>query len=266
MTEATTAPSRVRVLGVPVDRVDMASAIAWVTARMGRDGPPSTVLAVNPEKVFAIRKDPFLARFFEDAAVLLPDGIGVVLATRALHGRGATRVPGVELMDALCAEAAGNGWGIYLYGAQADVNRRAAAALAERHQGIRIVGRSDGYVPEEGMETLVADINASGAQLLFVALGSPRQERWMDRHLPALQVKVVQGVGGSLDVITGDVPRAPAAFRRVGLEWFYRLLKQPSRWRRQIVYPVFAVFVAGEWLRDRVRSLRRRLRGQGAGR
>lgn len=85
----------------------------------------------------------------------------------------------------------------------------------------------------------------------------------MDRQLPRLGVKVVQGVGGSLDVITGDVPRAPAAFRRLGLEWFYRLLRQPSRWRRQVVYPVFAVAVAGEWVRDRGRRLRRRLRGGG---
>jgi N-acetylglucosaminyldiphosphoundecaprenol N-acetyl-beta-D-mannosaminyltransferase len=246
-------PRRVRVLGVPVDRVDMAGATAFVEERIASGGPPATVLAVNPEKVYAIQRDPFLQGFFEGGGLLLPDGVGVVMATNVLHGRGATRVPGADLMEELCRRAATSGWRIFLYGAQDEVNRRAVDVLRERYPGIAIVGRSHGYVPDDGMDALVRAINDSSAELLFVALGSPRQEHWMSRHLPALEVRVCQGIGGTLDTITGDVKRAPSVLRRLGLEWLYRLVRQPSRWRRQIVYPRFVVEVARDAVRQRLR-------------
>jgi N-acetylglucosaminyldiphosphoundecaprenol N-acetyl-beta-D-mannosaminyltransferase len=238
---------------VPVDRVDMAGAVAFVADHVRADGPPATVLAVNPEKVYAIKRDPFLQGFFESGGLLVPDGIGVVMATNVLHGRGATRVPGADLMEELCRRAAADGWRIFLYGAHDEVNRRAVDVLRERYPGIAIVGRSHGYVPDDGMDALVRTINDSNAELLFVALGSPRQEHWMSRHLPSLAVRVCQGIGGTLDTITGDVKRAPGPFRRLGLEWLYRLIRQPSRWRRQIVYPRFVVEVAVVAVRQRLR-------------
>jgi len=198
------------------------------------------ILAINPEKVMVLLKDEGLRKTFDGAALLIPDGIGVVWAMRRLHGLAALRVPGSELMPNLCALAARKRYGVFLYGSKEEVNRGAAERLVQRYQGLRIVGRANGYLKEEEMPGLVERINASGAEILFVALGSPKQEQWIKRWLPQLNVAICQGIGGTLDTIVGTVKRAPPIFCRLGLEWFYRLITDPSRARRQAVLPVFA--------------------------
>lgn len=142
-------------------------------------------------------------------------------------------------MQNICARSARKGHKLFIYGASEEVNKGAVAELERRYPGINIVGRANGYIKDEDMEGLVESINQSGADILFVALGSPRQERWMQAHLPNLRVKLCQGIGGTLDTITGRVARAPKAFQAVGLEWFYRLLKQPSRAKRQSKLLIF---------------------------
>ncbi len=244
-------PRRVSVLEAPVDSVDLVGALAYIARYIRVATEPGTILAVNPEKVYALRASPFLMRFFERGTLLLPDGIGVVLAMNFLHRAGVGRVPGADLMQELCKMATREGRGIFIYGAREEVNSRSVEILRQRHPGIRIVGRANGYVGPEAMDGLVASINASGAEILFVALGSPRQEHWMHDHLPELTVKICQGIGGTLDTITGDVRRAPVVFRRTGLEWLYRLMRQPSRWRRQIVYPLFVIEVMQQALTSR---------------
>jgi N-acetylglucosaminyldiphosphoundecaprenol N-acetyl-beta-D-mannosaminyltransferase len=237
-------PVRHTVLGAPVDAVTMGEALAYVEARASSPACPAEyVLALNPEKVFALEKDPGLLEFFKGAGLLLPDGIGVVLAMRFLYGAKAGRVPGADLMQAACDLAARRGFGIFLYGATEEVNAGAAAELARRYPGLRVAGRANGYLSPEEREGLVHRINGSGAEILFVALGSPAQERWMRENLPKLEVRVCQGIGGTLDTIVGTVKRAPKIFQRLGLEWFYRLLSQPSRAWRQRVLPVFAIRV-----------------------
>lgn len=206
-------------------------------------GPPRAVIAVNPEKVMKARLDPRLLQCLRDAAVLIPDGIGVVVAARLLGLGRMERVPGSELMPKLCDMAARRGQSIYLFGGNADVNDDVAARLPNLYPGLRIAGRHHGYVDEANMGPIVADINASGAELLFLALGSPRQELWMAAHLPQLKVRICQGVGGTFDVIAGRVPRAPRAFIALNLEWFYRLLSQPQRLLRQTALPQFAWLV-----------------------
>ncbi len=250
-------PRRVRVLDVPVDSVDMGGALAYIARYIRLATEPGTILAVNPEKVYALRANAFLMRFFEQGTLLLPDGIGVVLAMNFLHGAKVGRVPGADLMQELCKMAAQEGLGIFVYGAKEEVNHRSVELLRQHYPGIRIVGRANGYVGPEEMDGLVASINASGAEILFVALGSPRQEQWLHDHLPALTIKICQGIGGTLDTITGDVRRAPAVFRRSGLEWLYRLMRQPGRWRRQIVYPLFVMEVMKQALTARQRRGRR---------
>jgi N-acetylglucosaminyldiphosphoundecaprenol N-acetyl-beta-D-mannosaminyltransferase len=115
--------------------------------------------------------------------------------------------------------------------------------LQKRFPGLKVVGRQNGYVRSEEMDSMIDEINASGAQILFIALGSPRQEKWVAQYGDKLQVKVIQGIGGTLDTITGHVKRAPLAWQKLNLEWFYRLLNEPSRIRRQIQLPVFALMV-----------------------
>ncbi|MDC4226711.1 MAG: WecB/TagA/CpsF family glycosyltransferase [Candidatus Manganitrophus sp.] len=124
--------------------------------------------------------------------------------------------------------------------------KRAGEVLRARYPGLQIVGQQHGYLKEEEMGELVQQINASGAEILFVALGSPKQELWMARYLPQLSIKVCQGVGGTFDVLSGRVKRAPALFRKMHLEWFYRLASQPRRLIRQTALPKFAWLILRE--------------------
>lgn len=233
-------PLRTEVLGIPVDYVTMEGAVAFAE-RLIEDGSKGNyILAINPEKVMTLLKDEALRAAFAGAALLIPDGIGVVWAMRRLKGLAAVRVPGSELMPKLCELAALKGYGVFLYGSKEEVNEGAANILASRYPGLRIVGRANGYLKAEEMPELVRQINDSGAEILFVALGSPKQEEWILRWLPKLNVKVCQGIGGTLDTIVGTVKRAPPIFCRLGLEWFYRLVTDPRRAKRQAVLPVFA--------------------------
>ena len=239
---------RIRILGAPVDAVDMEQAIDFVDWKVSAGGAAGYVVAINPEKTFAIRQSEELSDFVEKASLLIPDGIGVVLAARFLHGAQIGRVPGADLMQDICRHSAAKGHRLFLYGASEEVNHDAVAELQRRFPGINIVGRANGYVAQEHMEDLVDLINDSQADILFVALGSPRQERWMHKYGPGLKVKLCLGIGGTLDTIIGKVRRAPKIFQRLGLEWFFRLLCQPSRIRRQAVLPKFAVQVLSEKL------------------
>ena len=193
------------------------------------------ILAVNPEKVYALRNDEFLNSFFEQAALLLPDGIGMVKGVKILHKVKLKRCPGADLMQNICAEAPARGYRIFIYGSSEEVNSKSCKILQERHPGIQIVGRANGFVKSEEMDTLVQMINESCADILFIALGSPRQEKWMAEFGGKLTtVKICQGIGGTLDTIAGTVKRAPAFWQKMDLEWLYRLLCQPSRIKRQL--------------------------------
>lgn len=240
-------PRRVKVLGVPVDCVNMDAALQWAETILKGERAHS-VIAVNPEKVMKARQDPALLRRLEDTSLLIPDGIGVVFGMRLLSLGKAERVPGAELMPKLCELASQKGYKIFLFGASPEVNERAACTLKKRYPGLDIAGTRHGYVREEGMPELIAEINRSRPDLLFIALGSPKQELWMAQYLPGLKVKVCQGVGGTFDVLAGHVKRAPLVFRAMHLEWFYRLMAQPSRILRQTALPLFAFHV----LRKRV--------------
>lgn len=232
-------PQRVEILGVPVDCVTMAQAVQWVETTLTSDQPRS-VIAVNPEKVMKASQDPELLKRLQKAGLLIPDGIGVVFAVRLLGLGQIERVPGSELMPKLCEQAAKKGYKVFLFGGNQKVISRAAQVLPQRYSGLNIVGTQHGYVKEEEMPSVITAINDTQADLLFVALGSPKQELWITRYLPALKVKVCQGVGGTFDVIAGRVKRAPLVFRVLHLEWFYRLLSQPSRILRQTALPIFA--------------------------
>lgn len=236
--------SRYRVLNTPVDSVDMPMALQYVQEAVHTRTTPGFILAVNPEKVFVLRQDAFLKDFFEKAALLIPDGIGMVKALRILYGKKITRCPGADLMQNICKEAPGNDYRIFIYGGDEAVNRESCEILQKRHPGIQIVGRSNGFVKPEEMDGLIEKINRSRADILFIAMGSPRQEKWMSQHADRLtSVKICQGIGGTLDTIVGTVKRAPVFWQKIGLEWFYRLLCQPSRFSRQLRCFKFAIEV-----------------------
>lgn len=237
---------RVRVLGIPVDVVDMETSISKIDDWISSDFRGNYICAVNPEKVDILRKNDQLKSIFEKASLLIPDGIGVVMAIRLLYGKKIGRVPGSDLMPRLCAESVKKGYKIFIYGSKEEVSRQAVESLQQKHPGIRIVGRCNGFLKENEMPDLINRINRSEADILFVALGSPKQEIWMKNYLPQLKVKICQGVGGTLDTITGNVKRAPVFFQKMGLEWFFRLLREPSRISRQMILPKFALQVLKE--------------------
>ncbi|MFI5304746.1 MAG: WecB/TagA/CpsF family glycosyltransferase [Nitrospiria bacterium] len=232
-------PRRVEILGVPTDCVGMKEALNRVE-EMISGNRPETVIAVNPEKVIKGQKDPQLLDQLKRAGLLIPDGIGVVFAARILKLGKMERVPGSELMPALCERAAKKGYRVFLFGGNPDVNQRTVKTLKERFPGIQIVGSQHGYLADEEIPALIERINESSAQILFIALGSPKQELWMDQNLSKLNIKVCQGVGGTFDVIAGQVKRAPNLMRRIHLEWFYRLSSNPKRFLRQTACFLFA--------------------------
>ena len=236
-------PKRIEILGVPVDCLTMDQTINLVDSVLAGDVAQS-VVAVNPEKVMRARVDTRLRDQLQRAAVLIPDGIGVVAAARMLGLGQFNRVPGSELMPKLCDLAARTGRRVFLFGATPEVNERTAQVLCERYRGLKIAGAQHGYLTDDEMSGLIDRINRSKTDIVFVALGSPKQEAWIDRYLPQLNVKLCQGVGGTFDVIAGHVKRAPAAFRAVHLEWFYRLAANPNRLARQSALPgfVFQIF------------------------
>ena len=227
--------TRYEVLGCPVDGVDMRQALDYVAEAVKTRTEPGFILAVNPEKVFVLRNDAFLREFFDRAALLIPDGIGMVKGLKILHNIKVSRVPGADLMQNICAEAPERGYRIFIYGASEEVSAKSCEILRQRHPGIKIVGRANGFVRPEDMDNLVESINESRADILFIAMGSPRQEKWMSEYAGMLTtVKICQGIGGTLDTIAGTVKRAPKFWQKLGLEWFYRLLCQPSRFKRQV--------------------------------
>ena len=229
------------ILNVWIDPVDMDSALERIECFVEKGSRPHSIFAVNPEKNFSVPLDPQLHKVFSEADLLIPDGIGVVMAARILYRTRLSRVPGVELMEQICRLSARKRYRIFIYGATEEVNSKSAAILQDRYPSLEIAGRANGYVPPDEMSTLVERINASGAQILFLALGSPRQEKWFVQHAAQLTtVRACQGIGGTLDTIAGTVKRAPRLWCRLNLEWLYRLLAEPRRISRQRVLPIFA--------------------------
>jgi len=231
---------RLNILGLPVDAVDIPKAAARCEEFLDGTSPRQVVTA-NPLMILAAEKDAGLRSAFADAALVVPDGVGLVLAA-VLQGRRGTRVPGIELMERLCARAAETGRTVFLLGASPGVAEAAARGLVELNPGLKIAGTLHGYFSGEG-EDAVAAVSRAQPDLLFVALPMPFQDAWIRRNLGRLGAKVVMGVGGSFDVLSGKLRRAPVWMRSLGLEWLFRLIQEPGRWRRMLDLPIFLVRV-----------------------
>ncbi|MBO1266321.1 WecB/TagA/CpsF family glycosyltransferase [Proteiniclasticum sp. SCR006] len=190
------------------------------------------IVAINPEKIMKIKGNPFLAGFVRKADYLIPDGVGILMASKKLGGHLQTKITGIDTMIRLCKMASVYGYKVFLLGGKSEVVHSAKLHLEERFQGIQIAGTQDGYHMED--VDLIQKINESGAQILFVALGSPKQEYWISENKDKLSVNIFQGVGGSFDVLGQYVKRAPVWMQDMGIEWLYRLLKNPSRIFRQM--------------------------------
>lgn len=199
------------------------------------------VVTPNAEIGYMASKDIKLARILNRADVVVADGVGVVYASRIYRTPVKAKVPGVELGVKILENAAKSGKGVFFLGAKPGVGDMAAAKISEKIPGINFVGIRDGYFKSD--EEVINEINASGAEILFVCLGAPKQEFWMAENFDKLNCRLMLGLGGSLDSYAGTVKRAPKIFIKLGLEWFYRLLKEPKRFGRMLALPkyMFAV-------------------------
>jgi N-acetylglucosaminyldiphosphoundecaprenol N-acetyl-beta-D-mannosaminyltransferase len=235
---------RIKILNIWVDTINKKFAIKKVHHYLANGTRPHSIFAVNPEKNYSFPKDYQLLKTFETADLLLPDGIGIVWAARFLFGLRLKRIPGSEFIVDICKIAAEGGYSIFLYGAKEKINKMAAEMMQKKFPGLKVAGRSNGYVKHSEMEDLIDRINNSHAEILFIALGSPKQEKWFatfSKHLK--YVKVCQCIGGTLDAIAGTVKRAPEKWQELSFEWLYRLITQPSRIKRQKVLPLFVIEV-----------------------
>lgn len=201
------------------------------------------IVAINPEKILLARKDEKLAQILRIVDYPIPDGVGILWASKLQKGSIKQRITGIDCMEMLCAKAAEFGWRVFLYGAKPGVADIAGNALVKKYPALIIAGTANGYGNDN--QALIEQINASNADILFVALGSPAQENWILQNRNKLSVKVFQGVGGSFDVFCGNIKRAPKWMQKCGLEWFYRLLKQPKRIIRQSKMIVFLFLILG---------------------
>ncbi|MCL2343670.1 MAG: WecB/TagA/CpsF family glycosyltransferase, partial [Firmicutes bacterium] len=201
----------------------------------------------NPEIVWLCRKDPALASAVADAALVLPDGVGIVYAAKILGRPLRRRLPGIDFAQEILNRLAKSGGSVYLLGAKPGVAELAAQKLAENFPGLRVAGIHDGYFTDE--TPVIAAINAGKPDFLFVCLGSPKQELWMQRNAKSLDTGLLAGLGGSLDVFAGTVKRAPETWRKLGLEWLHRLFQEPRRLGRMLKLPLFLVMAVYERIR-----------------
>ncbi len=228
--------AEVSILGIAINRLTLKTALQKVEAFLSEERLHLIVTA-NPEIVMLAKQDQEFAGILEQADLVTADGIGLVIGAKILGQSLPERVTGIDLSTGLFQLALHRGWSFYLLGAAPGVAQEAATNLLAKYPGLKIAGTQHGYFQDS--EPILQDIAAKQPDILLVALGMGKQEKWVWDHRERLPVRVAIGVGGSLDVYAGRVQRAPEIFCKLGLEWFYRLLKQPSRLGRMLILPVF---------------------------
>lgn len=236
---------RAVVLNCAIDRLDMEQTLARCQEVI-EQGLFAQQVSINAAKLVAMRHDAALRDVIDRCVLVNADGQSVVWASRLLGDPLPERVAGIDLVHGLIAMAAREGYGVYILGARRTVLETAVQRLRQQFPRLRIVGYRDGYFSDDKSPEVAADIRASGAQILFVAISSPRKENWLGEYGTTLNVPLVMGVGGSIDVVAGITRRAPRSWQRLGLEWLYRLLQEPRRmFRRYLVSNVrFSILVA----------------------
>lgn len=253
------APSAsVYVLGVRVDRLSQQQAldrIEQIIARRRASGnslPCQQIVTVNPEFVMEAQHNHPFRIAINEATLVLPDGVGVVWAARYLGQPTSERVTGADMLPTLAKRCAASGYRLYLLGAAPGIAEEAGVRLQALAPGLEIVGTYAGSPAPAEEEEIIERIRLVQADVLCIAYSFPAQELWIHRNLSRLPVAVAMGVGGAFDFLSGRQRRAPALMRRVGMEWLYRLYREPWRWRRMLALPRFAVKVV---LKGRKKSL-----------
>lgn len=234
--------NKVNILGVNVDMVNISEATDCIMRFLDTDGV-HTVFTPNSEIIMRAYRDEKFRNILNDASLLTADGIGVVYASKILKKPIDERAAGYDIAREVLQKINYTEHKLFLFGGKPGVAEEAKEKLLAEYTELNIVGTRNGYFKPDEEEEIVNEINASGADIVFVCLGAPKQEEWIERNKNRLNVRVAMGIGGSLDVFAGRVDRAPEFFCKTGLEWFYRLCKEPSRIGRMMDLPKFAVTV-----------------------
>lgn len=242
-------PASTSVLGVRVDRLSQQEALncieQMVASRRASDNtlPCQQIITVNTEFVMTAQHNMAFRHAINSAALVIADGIGVVWATRYVGSPTPERITGTDTLVALARRCAEAGYRIYLLGAAPGVAEEAGARLQAVAPGLEIAGTYAGSPDPSEEDAIIERIRAAGTDVLCVAYGAPAQDLWIYRNLTRLPAAVAMGVGGAFDFLTGRQRRAPEAMQRMGLEWLYRLYREPWRWQRMLALPRFAVLV-----------------------
>lgn len=230
------------ILGVNVDIVKMNEVVEIISEFLKSDSV-KTIYTPNSEIIMLAQNDTSLKEVLNTADLLIADGIGVVWASKILGVKIPERVTGFDTMQKLLERGRNGSISFYFLGGEPGIAEKAQLNLESTYPDINILGTHHGYFDSDDNSSIIDEINSLSPDVLLVALGAPRQEKWINKHKHKLNVKVCMGVGGCFDVIAGKVKRAPVIFQKLGLEWFYRLLKQPSRFKRTLKLPQFGIYV-----------------------
>lgn len=235
------------IMGVPFNNLTMTEALG-ITLIALNERKKTVIYTPNPEMVMAAQKDKEFMEVLNSADLLIPDGVGIVKASKLYHNPINERVAGCDLIEEIFAKIKTSVNTVYLLGGAEGVAEKAKQKMQRRYRGLAITGTHHGYFKDGSPEEreIIDEINMLNPEVLLVGLGFPRQEKWIARHRDELNSIIIMGVGGSFDILSGNTKRAPEFYRNHGLEWFYRLITQPSRFKRMLVLPVFMIRAVGE--------------------
>ena len=231
--------SKVNILGVRVDKVNVSQATKIIMDYIKSKDRVASVFTPNSEIIMMGYRDKEFRDVLNKSELLTADGIGVVYASRIVKNPISQRAAGYDIACSVLQSLSEIGGSVYLFGSKPGVAEIAGKNIIEKYPGIKIAGYSDGYFNEEKEKTIISNIQRAKPDLVFVCLGAPKQEKWIASHKDELPNAVYMGIGGSLDVFAGTVKRAPEFFTKHGIEWLYRLCKQPSRFVRMLELPRF---------------------------
>lgn len=232
----------VDILGINISTSNVSQATTFITDAIS-SGNKISVFTPNSEIILAAYKNENFKNIINSASLCTADGIGVIYASKIFGTPIPERCSGYDISLELIKQMAKTGSSLYLFGASPGVAETAKKKIEETNPGINIIGCHDGYFDTEEEQNIINDINEKKPNVLFVCLGSPKQEKWIYDHLNDLDINVAMGLGGCLDVYAGNVKRAPQIFIKLGLEWFYRLIKEPKRFFRMLALPKFMLTV-----------------------
>lgn len=230
---------KVNILGVMVDKVNVSEASDKIMEYIEAKDRVATVFTPNSEIIMMAYRDEKFKDLLNSSDMLTADGIGVVYASKIVKNPISERCAGYDIACMVLEKLSSKGGSVYLFGSKPGVAETAGKNICGKYPGIRIAGYSDGYFDDEKEKTIITNINRANPDLVFVCLGAPKQEKWIASHRDELPNAVYMGIGGSLDVFAGTVKRAPEFYTKHGIEWLYRLCKQPSRFMRMLDLPRF---------------------------